>query len=87
MTLFMFGYYLDITEIREDYSIRYPQSLLLLLTAIESYLVQFWMVRRRCRQWQIKITTKQLFIACLMAKIVVAIAWFYCPFNIMRILF
>jgi hypothetical protein len=53
----------------------FPTPLILLITAVESFLVQWWVVRRRCRQWDDPIPDRRLALACLVAKAFVAIPW------------
>ena len=48
---------------------------LLAVTALESVLVQYWVVRRRARQWNEPIQLRNLVWACLVAKGLVAIPW------------
>ncbi len=53
----------------------FPLPLLLLITAIESTGVQYWIVRRRSRQWGEPIPARRLAWACLAAKTAAAIPW------------
>ncbi len=53
----------------------FPAWVLLVITAVESFLVQWWVVRRRSRQWQDPIPDRRLALACLAAKAFVAVPW------------
>jgi hypothetical protein len=57
----------------------YPGSfstpLLLFITAVESFLVQWWVVSQRARQWNDPVPTGRLVLACLAAKAFMAIPW------------
>ena len=47
----------------------------LAVTALESILVQYWVVRRRARQWEDPISSQGLLTACVLAKSLVAVPW------------
>jgi len=49
--------------------------LLLTITAVESFLVQYWVVRRRSRQWGEPVPARRLAGACLAAKAAAAVPW------------
>ena len=49
----------------------------LLLTFLESCLIQWWVVRRRLRQWDEPVTPWRLLLGCLAAKFAVAVPWLY----------
>lgn len=48
---------------------------LIALTALESLLVQLWVVHRRARQWHDPISKRRLLLACLLAKAFIAVVW------------
>jgi hypothetical protein len=50
-------------------------ALLLIITAVESLLAQWWVVRWRARQWNDPVPAGRLAAACLAAKALVAIPW------------
>jgi len=48
---------------------------LLALTALESFLVQWWVVQRRAHQWHDPIARPRLLRGCLLAKAFIAVVW------------
>jgi hypothetical protein len=69
----------------DAYAWRLPRGSIpaLVLTATESLVIQWWVVRRRMRQWDDSIPSKELLYACLMAKAVMAVLWtFLSPFFV-----
>jgi len=55
------------------------------LTTAEACLVQWWVVRRRARQWSQPVSSPRLLLACATAKAILAIPWAFCPFSIIRL--
>jgi hypothetical protein len=53
----------------------FPLVPLLVITAVESFAVQWWVVRYRARQWNDPLPAGRLTLACLAAKALVAIPW------------
>jgi hypothetical protein len=84
-TMFVSGHGLSLLEYRGFRLL--PPSLwfLLAITTAEACLAQWWVVRRRSRQWNDPIPPRRLFLACVVAKFVVAIPWAFCPFSIVRV--
>ena len=56
-----------------------------LLTTAEACAAQWWVVRRRSRQWSEPVSSQGLLLACILAKTVTAILWAFCPFAITRL--
>jgi hypothetical protein len=53
----------------------FPLAPLLVITSVESFVVQWWVVRYNARQWNEPLPAGRLALACLTAKAFVAIPW------------
>lgn len=54
-------------------------------TTIEVAIVQFWVVRRRWRQWGVPVTSRRLIAACASSKLITGALWFLMPFRLMAV--
>jgi len=54
-------------------------------TTIEVAIVQFWVVRRRWRQWGVPVASRKLWVACAVSKLVTGTLWFLMPFRLMAV--
>ncbi len=85
LIMVIWGYYFDFLSLGSLIIPRRRLWPVYLTTALASLLVQWWVVRRRMRQWNEPISDRKLWLGCLLAKTIAAAVWIAIPFAYSRV--